>query len=65
MNNTFSGIALNFNETDVSPHYTTIMTKLNEVLDIDHIDVLRTAIEKGSQEEGEKVIFCPHYFNFR
>ena len=51
-----SGIILNFNETDISPHHTTIMSKLNEVLNIDQMDVVKTALDKSVQDGSEKVI---------
>ncbi|XP_005110564.1 HEAT repeat-containing protein 3 [Aplysia californica] len=44
-----TGIVLNFSEAAVSPYHKVIVKNLSDVLDIDYVPVLKTALEKQQQ----------------
>jgi len=48
------GILLNLNEADISPHMETIIKTISEVLDIDHVQLLKLTLESQEQSEGKE-----------
>ena len=51
------GILLNLNEADISPHMETIIKTISEVLDIDHVQLLKLTLESQEQSEGVSNFF--------